>query len=1314
MDEQDLKGIIFYFCRERYYNRMLKACQDGINRFRGDLSFNLYNCIALILCGQFEESIGELNILKSENDYRLTAVRTLAEVYKIMGSTENDAFTKLEQRIHEFKHTASPVDFCNVAFVLFAMAQYEHANEYIDNALESNPSDADFLCLKGWIQLYLVKNRLSERFKVSRIFDKALADDRKNFSCSLGIVESYMLEENFDDALSLINKIVVRFPSTTLGLMQKMRLHFALQSWEQCLDTIKRISVLEPDNAESLKYHILILICNESKFEEAASYIRKFTNILFKLEPENGDLFVENAQLFSRVCGRNKLVLAETYKMVEKALEISVQNITYMAELAYQCILAGNIKDAVRLYKSAAKIDDSSLDVLIGMTLCELLEFGINDHVKHQVNFLIELEESQNKLQLLFLKAKLGDRNDTSLAILFDICDMQLNKVMCLPYGSEYLFSLDVDFLLTVCKELFFYLPQVPALITKEKHMQKPSAIAKRADSIFNALAKACPSLQEAKYLLATVQFLNGDVIKAKSNLELILTDVNTNFVESYLLMAQIQLYVGQYERAAQSLEIGLSHNFSVRDKPLYHFISGIIEKNRNNHDEAITFFKAALQVANGKDTISSLTLYDKATIYLELIDSHMQGNQLHEASKLINAVVEEFRGTSEEARIVILNAEQAIEKNEIQRAIDLLTHVQPKESYYLQAKTKLANILLEYRHDEKAYLQIYLEMVEVDPGPESFILLADAYFNTLEIEKALEMYEKAVSMNPKDAYLCSKMGKALVKSHYYAKAITYYQEAIKLTDSIELKLQLTDLHMKLQQYDKAEILLISEIENENAKNEEDLLTLQYKTKLMIMISEIYRSNGNSLGAQKMLRTAKENQHRVIKRLSLDYMDALEEEHLILKDICKKLSVISVLLKDNEGATSLIKEALSLFPDDIELLATLAKLYIQTNNLELCQQTCAALSKLDPDNEDASVMLADIAFRKIDFTMSSFHFTHLLSKQPTNWKALVRYIEVMRRTGELDEIIPYLQQAELTINKSFRTPGFSYATALFQWYTGNLNAALRNFNNARLDSEWGKKALCNMIEICLNPDDEILGEQFFDVDDTEYRDSRSMALKTAERLLKELKQKSTGLDEENFKHRLLGNFLMLATKDKTNIEKALADFTSLASNDLYREEIGPILGMATAHTMLKQSQRAKNQLKRVIKSIWTFEDAEYLERCWLLLADYYIQSSKYETATEILKRILEHNKTCTKAYELLGFIAEKEQTYKEACSYYDSAWKYSGKMNPSIGYKLAYNFMKSKRHAEAIDVCQQVLKNHPDYPRIRKDILDKCMNNLRT
>jgi len=296
----------------------------------------------------------------------------------------------------------------------------------------------------------------------------------------------------------------------------------------------------------------------------------------------------------------------------------------------------------------------------------------------------------------------------------------------------------------------------------------------------------------------------------------------------------------------------------------------------------------------------------------------------------------------------------------------------------------------------------------------------------------------------------------------------------------------------------------------------------------------------------------------------------------------------------------------------------------------------------------------------------------------------------------------------------FIVSGLNYCKGLYEWYSGNPNGALRFFNNARRDSEWGQQAIFNMIEICLNPDGDLPNDALNDTDDLDFKDSRTIALRTAERLLKELKPRPGGMDNEALNHRLLENFLLLSTRQKSNMEQALQDFTTIASQEEYKDHIGSIYGMSAAYVMLKQSQRAKNQLKRIAKNVWTFEDAEYLEKCWLLLADLYIQSSKYDIAGDLLQRILEHNKSCAKAYELSGYIAEKEQVYRSAAIHYDAAWRFGGKSKPTIGYKLAYNHMKTKRYADAIDVCHQVLKLHPDYPSIKKDILDKCRNNLKT
>lgn len=293
--------------------------------------------------------------------------------------------------------------------------------------------------------------------------------------------------------------------------------------------------------------------------------------------------------------------------------------------------------------------------------------------------------------------------------------------------------------------------------------------------------------------------------------------------------------------------------------------------------------------------------------------------------------------------------------------------------------------------------------------------------------------------------------------------------------------------------------------------------------------------------------------------------------------------------------------------------------------------------------------------------------------------------------------------------------GLNYCKGLYEWYIGNPNSALRFFNNARRDMEWGKQSIFNMIDICLNPDGDLPAELNAEqLDDSEHRESRMMALKTAQRLLNELQPKPGVLDNEALNHRLLSIFLSLAGRQRTTIEIKLTELTTLASQDEYKDMVGPVYAIASAHIMLKQAQRARNQLKRVANNAWQFEDAEYLERCWLLLADLYIQSGKHDLATELLAKVLRHNQSSCKAYELQGFVAEKAHTYGMAAENYGLAWRLGGNTKPSIGYKLAFCHMKSKNYANAIDVCQQVIKLHPDYVAIKSDVLDKCRHNLRS
>lgn len=66
-----------------------------------------------------------------------------------------------------------------------------------------------------------------------------------------------------------------------------------------------------------------------------------------------------------------------------------------------------------------------------------------------------------------------------------------------------------------------------------------------------------------------------------------------------------------------------------------------------------------------------------------------------------------------------------------------------------------------------------------------------------------------------RDTELARKVGRALVKAHQYGKAVNYYREALKAEDcGGDLKLDMAELHTRLRQYEKAEKLLVQELES--------------------------------------------------------------------------------------------------------------------------------------------------------------------------------------------------------------------------------------------------------------------------------------------------------------------------------------------------------------------------------------------------------------------------------------------------------------------------------------------------------------------
>lgn len=73
----------------------------------------------------------------------------------------------------------------------------------------------------------------------------------------------------------------------------------------------------------------------------------------------------------------------------------------------------------------------------------------------------------------------------------------------------------------------------------------------------------------------------------------------------------------------------------------------------------------------------------------------------------------------------------------------------------------------------------------------------------------------------------------------------------------------------------------------------------------------------------------------------------------------------SLQLRDINRAINCNKDVLKYSPDDLKAMTSLARLYTQVNDINGCQAICSSILKVDPKNEAASVMMADLSFRQV-------------------------------------------------------------------------------------------------------------------------------------------------------------------------------------------------------------------------------------------------------------------------------------------------------------------------------------------------------------
>eukprot|EP01135_Chromosphaera_perkinsii_P008100 Nk52_evm16s1129 gene=Nk52_evmTU16s1129 len=1305
---------ISYYLRNGFFNTAATVSGEYVRKFNNDPAMQFWKTFGKVKGGNIPEAMRDYSSLAQKLDVGVASSLALIYCHEQSRLVDKEAVDMLREKLRSLETNAPERDILISAQFLLYTGDVDNAKVYCDRLLKTSPNSSEGLSLRGWIDM--MSGRDSYKKKAIKWFeDSCNSSGQKDIDGLLGKAKYLEVQrKDFQQAAEILSSIIVLTNSTFVpALIEKALLNLSKGDWEQTSEAAQRALSIDPYSIQAHQLQILQVLAREGSYTRASEGLNSLLQIVERTEPKNAEVFFKISQCFARLSGRNTAVLRATLAFAEKAYGIQQENAEYVCEIAYQKLMMDKLDDASRLYKKAMNLDSAMVAPVHGVIKCQIFNNDLDD-AEQQLEFLNEIQVSIGMSpELSYLTSLLAWKKSKdsarSLSLIQQASELHFSSLKKIPLGYDFYTALNPDFVIECVKHYFLFLPS-----EKVTEGEPIPAQLKTASALLEKLIAVCPGSLKALYLLSRLKYLASDITAAHSCLKRCLEN-DKSLSEGHLLMAEIMMSEGNYDGANEALGTALASNFEIKNSPTYHLVSGKILKNTGKYEDALATMKTALSLQKKRGSSGS-GLGDKAAIYLELVDIHRILDHYHEAVSVMQQALQEFSGTAEEVRISIANADLYLSKNDVENALSLLDAITPDKPYYINAKAKAADVYLKYRKDTRMYAKCYRDLVDTFPSANTYILLGDAYMSISEPEMAISTYEAALKQNPEEGSLATKLGQALVQIHDYSRAISYYEGALESAKSegkgmqTAIQCDLAELYIKLKRYSDAEACIKKSVEELRGNKLESLIAV---VKLLFLLASMYKKQGELTAASDAYTQCRELQNRVIAKASLEKPDLVKSQKYLGADIMYMLGQLyeMAMIRDTDKAISFYQEALQHLPTHWKSMIALAKVYLDKHDLSLCEQQCEQLLSINKESDEATLIIADCLFKKNEYESAIHYFKQLLERKSNNYEALVKFMELSWRAGHMEQVESFLKEAEKACPRAAIEPGLNYCRGLQARYVNKPNQAIKYFNIARKDAEWGDRAIVKMIELCLNPDKSTLGSEALEggssgSEEQSKGETEMFAVKTAEKLVKELKMRTKSTETE-----ILECKILMASKAKENVEKALSKFMEILSSE--RESVPALLGMANAYIILKQVPRARNQLKRLAKMDWTGADAEDLEKSWLILADVYIQSGKFDLAQELLKKCLQYNKSCGKASELMGFIMEKEQAYKDAADHYKDAWNYDQQTNTTVGFRLAFNYLKAKRYTDAIDVCHLILQQDPNYPKVQKDILEKARSSLR-
>lgn len=654
---------------------------------------------------------------------------------------------------------------------------------------------------------------------------------------------------------------------------------------------------------------------------------------------------------------------------------------------------------------------------------------------------------------------------------------------------------------------------------------------------ILQYILKVAPGISATYVELARTFLAQGKHEDAVRHLRQCLA-MRPNYAAALVLMAKVEASRGETAAADRVLEQALSGDFSVRSIPLFRFVQAVVRFQHGKTDDAVADFEVIVQLIEfcgvgliegpGRMASDSLRVTDDdiVCLYVVYASALSKSGRTKEARKVLSNGKVLFAGMPQEVHILIASSQLAVERNDFDSAIRMLDKVDSDSPTFVRAQLIKAEILLVNSRNKEGYVKCFTQLVEKYPTSRSFALLGEAHLRILNPEAAVVAFEEAFMRDSANLGLRARIGKALVATHEYHRAIDFYESCLRDIDSqlpgaiggelVALAHDLARLYIKLGRLESASRVLLRVLHHRGKK---DIGDMRDDVETFHLLSSVQTNNDQLSEVIETLQKAKDMQREIVgivRSNGISPAEVIDAERQKLSDICLNMgNWYFEQLGNDDSVENCVNEALQHNPQNTKAMFALAKLRFRRGETDLCAAQCNKILSANVTDEQAAVMLADILFKenKSDSRECLQPLQNLLSSYPNRYGALYKLIVYLRRLGALEEAPDYIDRAAKADNRSGSHIGLHFCKGLYARYTNDIVGAVKEFNMCRKDSVWGAEALVHMIELYLNPDQEGVWEEKEAKEDDATVANESEAfvenIQAAEALLEELRPLST-------------------------------------------------------------------------------------------------------------------------------------------------------------------------------------------------------------